>query len=135
MTPGGTDVGNRGNDVVARLQSLLETMVRSVGGLRGVIIADRFGLPVIGHRFKDPSTGAAMATFAFTAAERLATNLQLPGTQGILIEGDSWKVLVQAIGNGFSVLYLLDADANLGFAKLYVDKWRVELSELLSASD
>lgn len=73
----------------------------------------------------------AVATLVRSAARNVAINLQLSEMKDVLIAGQGWKVLVQSLGAGFTLIFVLSDEVNLGFVKLLAAKHVPELQELI----
>jgi predicted regulator of Ras-like GTPase activity (Roadblock/LC7/MglB family) len=110
----------------------LETLANEVGGVRAAVVGDRSGLPIV-STFRGPSsmTTTAMATLALSAATKVTSSLNLPEPDDILIEAGGWRVIVQLLGNGFTLTCVLPAEGNLGLVKLAMQARGREIRELL----
>src|SRR5438093_816209 len=83
--------------------------------------------------FRGPAsmTMTAMATLAMSAATKVTSSLNLPEPDDILIEAGGWRVLVQLLGNGFTLTCVLPADENLGLVKLAMQARGREIREII----
>jgi predicted regulator of Ras-like GTPase activity (Roadblock/LC7/MglB family) len=110
----------------------LETLANEIGGVRAAVVGDRSGLPIV-STFRGPSsmTTTAMATLALSAATKVTSSLNLPEPDDILIEAGGWRVIVQLLGNGFTLTCVLPAEGNLGLVKLAMQSRGREIRELL----
>jgi predicted regulator of Ras-like GTPase activity (Roadblock/LC7/MglB family) len=125
-------VNPEGRSLDRALVEALETLANEIGGVRAAVVGDRSGLPII-STFRGPSsmTTTAMATLAFSAATKVTSSLNLPEPDDILIEAGGWRVLVQLLGNGFTLTCVLPAEGNLGLVKLAMQSRGREIRELL----
>ena len=124
------DVDGRSLD--RALVQALETLANEIGGVRAAVVGDRSGLPIV-STFRGPSamTTTAMATLALSAATKVTSSLNLPEPDDILIEAGGWRVIVQLLGNGFTLTCVLPAEGNLGLVKLAMQSRGREIRELL----
>lgn len=124
------DVDGRSLD--RALVQALESLANEIGGVRAAVVGDRSGLPIV-STFRGPSsmTTTAMATLALSAATKVTSSLNLPEPDDILIEAGGWRVIVQLLGNGFTLTCVLPADGNLGLVKLAMQARGREIRELL----
>jgi predicted regulator of Ras-like GTPase activity (Roadblock/LC7/MglB family) len=124
------DVDGRSLD--RSLVQALETLANEIGGVRAAVVGDRSGLPIV-STFRGPSsmTTTAMATLALSAATKVTSSLNLPEPDDILIEAGGWRVIVQLLGNGFTLTCVLPAEGNLGLVKLAMQSRGREIRELL----
>ena len=116
----------------AALGKCLEALAEEIGGVRALVVGDRSGLPIV-STFRGPSsmTTTAMATLALSAATKVTSSLNLPEPDDILIEAGGWRILVQLLGNGFTLTCVLPADENLGLVKLAMQARGREIREIL----
>jgi predicted regulator of Ras-like GTPase activity (Roadblock/LC7/MglB family) len=121
-----------GHSLDRALVEALETLANEVGGVRAAVVGDRSGLPIV-STFRGPSsmTTTAMATLALSAATKVTSSLNLPEPDDILIEAGGWRVIVQLLGNGFTLTCVLPAEGNLGLVKLAMQARGREIRELL----
>jgi predicted regulator of Ras-like GTPase activity (Roadblock/LC7/MglB family) len=121
-----------GRSLDRALVQTLETLANEIGGVRAAVVGDRSGLPIV-STFRGPSsmTTTAMATLAFSAATKVTSSLNLPEPDDILIEAGGWRVLVQLLGNGFTLTCVVPAEGNLGLVKLAMQSRGREIRELL----
>jgi predicted regulator of Ras-like GTPase activity (Roadblock/LC7/MglB family) len=121
-----------GRSLDRELVQALETLANEIGGVRAAVVGDRSGLPIV-STFRGPSsmTTTAMATLALSAATKVTSSLNLPAPDDILIEAGGWRVLVQLLGNGFTLTCVLPAEGNLGLVKLAMQSRGREIRELL----
>src|SRR2546422_4128001 len=98
---------------------VLESLGDEIGGVRALVVGDGSGVPIV-STFRGPAsmTTPAMATLAMSAATKVASSLNLPEPDDILIEAGGWRVLVQLLGNGFTLTCVLPADENLRLVNL-----------------
>ena len=125
-------VNSEGRSLDRALVQALETLANEIGGVRAAVVGDRSGLPIV-STFRGPSsmTTTAMATLAFSAATKVTSSLNLPEPDDILIEAGGWRVLVQLLGNGFTLTCVVPAEGNLGLVKLAMQSRGREIRELL----
>ena len=121
-----------GRSLDRALVQALETLANEIGGVRAAVVGDRSGLPIV-STFRGPSsmTTTAMATLALSAATKVTSSLSLPEPDDILIEAGGWRVIVQLLGNGFTLTCVLPAEGNLGLVKLAMQSRGREIRELL----
>jgi predicted regulator of Ras-like GTPase activity (Roadblock/LC7/MglB family) len=121
-----------GRSLYRSLVQALETLANEIGGVRAAVVGDRSGLPIV-STFRGPSsmTTTAMATLALSAATKVTSSLNLPEPDDILIEAGGWRVIVQLLGNGFTLTCVLPAEGNLGLVKLAMQSRGREIRELL----
>ena len=121
-----------GRSLDRALVQALETLANEIGGVRAAVVGDRSGLPIV-STFRGPSamTTTAMATLALSAATKVTSSLNLPEPDDILIEAGGWRVIVQLLGNGFTLTCVLPAEGNLGLVKLAMQSRGREIRELL----
>jgi len=114
------------------LGHVLESLATEIGGVRALVVGDRSGLPIV-STFRGPSsmTTTAMATLAMSAATKVTSSLNLPEPDDVLIEAGGWRVLVQLLGNGFTLTCVLPADENLGLVKLAMKARGREIREII----
>ena len=114
------------------LVHVLESLATEIGGVRALVVGDRSGLPIV-STFRGPSsmTTTAMATLAMSAATKVTSSLNLPEPDDVLIEAGGWRVLVQLLGNGFTLTCVLPADENLGLVKLAMKARGREIREII----
>ena len=114
------------------LVHVLESLAEEIGGVRALVVGDRSGLPIV-STFRGPAsmTTTAMATLAMSAATKVTSSLNLPEPDDILIEAGGWRVLVQLLGNGFTLTCVLPADENLGLVKLAMQARGREIREII----
>jgi predicted regulator of Ras-like GTPase activity (Roadblock/LC7/MglB family) len=114
------------------LRHVLESLATEIGGVRALVVGDRSGLPIV-STFRGPAsmTTTAMATLAMSAATKVTSSLNLPEPDDILIEAGGWRVLVQLLGNGFTLTCVLPADENLGLVKLAMKARGREIREII----
>jgi len=114
------------------LVHVLESLADEIGGVRALVVGDRSGLPIV-STFRGPAsmTTTAMATLAMSAATKVTSSLNLPEPDDILIEAGGWRVLVQLLGNGFTLTCVLPADENLGLVKLAMQARGREIREII----
>jgi len=114
------------------LGQVLESLAHEIGGVRALVVGDRSGLPIV-STFRGPTsmTTTAMATLALSAATKITSSLNLPQPDDILIEAGGWQVLVQLLGNGYTLTCVLPADENLGLVKLAMRARGREIREIL----
>jgi predicted regulator of Ras-like GTPase activity (Roadblock/LC7/MglB family) len=114
------------------LLHVLESLEDEIGGVRALVVGDRSGLPIV-STFRGPTsmTTTAMATLAMSAATKVTSSLNLPEPDDILIEAGGWRVLVQLLGNGFTLTCVLPADENLGLVKLAMQARGREIREII----
>src|SRR5438034_6904788 len=62
---------------------------------------------------------------------KVTSSLILPEPDDILIEAGGWRVLVQLLGNGFTLTCVLPADENLGLVKLAMQARGREIREII----
>ncbi len=106
-------------DVEARLQNVLADVARSAAGLKVLVVGDPSGLAVAAlARESRTQTATAMATLLLSAVGRVTTNLQLVGPFVVTIESPRGCVVVHDLGDGFSLLGLVDGEADLEPAKV-----------------
>jgi predicted regulator of Ras-like GTPase activity (Roadblock/LC7/MglB family) len=122
----------QGRSLDRALVEALETLANEIGGVRAAVVGDRSGLPIV-STFRGPSsmTTTAMATLALSAATKVTSSLNLPEPDDILIEAGGWRVIVQLLGNGFTLTCVLPAEGNLGLVKLAMQARGREIRELL----
>jgi len=115
-----------------RLRQVLEGLAKEVSGLRALVVGDRSGLPIASVG-RGPKTLAAtaMATLALSAAEKVTSALGLPAPRGIVIEADPWVVLVQSLGNGFTLLSVFPTTKDLEATRDAIIEGAVVVRELL----
>jgi len=125
-----TEVTMRSSDEA--LVHVLESLADEIGGVRALVVGDRSGLPIV-STFRGPAsmTTTAMATLAMSAATKVTSSLNLPEPDDILIEAGGWRVLVQLLGNGFTLTCVLPADENLGLVKLAMQARGREIREII----
>lgn len=125
-------VDMNGRSLDRALVQALESLANEIGGVRAAVVGDRSGLPIV-STFRGPSsmTTTAMATLALSAATKVTSSLNLPEPDDILIEAGGWRVIVQLLGNGFTLTCVLPADGNLGLVKLAMQARGREIRELL----
>lgn len=118
----------------AQLRRIIETFARSTPGVRGVAIADRNGLPVASS-FRtrlDLATASAMSTLAVQAAENVFTNFGYAKFHCVTMEGgDALIVACKVRGGLVNLIAVLAPDANLGFARIAIDRTTDEIAEVL----
>src|SRR2546428_143280 len=120
----------RGDD--AALVRVLASPASEIGGVRALVVGDRSGLPIVSTcRGSASMTTTAMATLALSAATKVTSSLNLPEPDDILIEAGGWRVLVQLLGNGFTLTCVLPADENLGLVKLAMQARGREIREII----
>ena len=114
------------------LVHVLESLATEIGGVRALVVGDRSGLPIV-STFRGPAsmTTTAMATLAMSAATKVTSSLNLPEPDDVLIEAGGWRVLVQLLGNGFTLTCVLPADENLGLVKLAMKARGREIREII----
>jgi len=114
------------------LVHVLESLASEIGGVRALVVGDRSGLPIV-STFRGPAsmTTTAMATLAMSAATKVTSSLNLPEPDDVLIEAGGWRVLVQLLGNGFTLTCVLPADENLGLVKLAMKARGREIREII----
>ena len=114
------------------LVQVLESLADEIGGVRALVVGDRSGLPIV-STFRGPAsmTTTAMATLAMSAATKVTSSLNLPEPDDILIEAGGWRVLVQLLGNGFTLTCVLPGDENLGLVKLAMQARGREIREII----
>jgi len=114
------------------LGHVLESLATEIGGVRALVVGDRSGLPIV-STFRGPAsmTTTAMATLAMSAATKVTSSLNLPEPDDVLIEAGGWRVLVQLLGNGFTLTCVLPADENLGLVKLAMKARGREIREII----
>jgi len=116
-----------------RLELVLRRIARQLD-LSAMVVGDRNGLPIASFSRADHSLAAtAMATMILYAAENVAANLGLVGQEDVLVEGRGWKVLVRALGDGFTLLAVMEGEVNLGLLRLEIARAIPQLKELLGA--
>jgi predicted regulator of Ras-like GTPase activity (Roadblock/LC7/MglB family) len=110
----------------------LEALANEIGGVRALVVGDRSGLPIVSS-FRGPAsmTTTAMATLAMSAATKVTSSLNLPEPDDVLIEAGGWRVLVQLLGNGFTLTCVLPAEENLGLVKLAMRARGREIREII----
>jgi len=118
------------------LVHVLESLASEIGGVRALVVGDRSGLPIVStFRGSASMTTTAMATLALSAATKVTSSLNLPEPDDILIEAGGWRVLVQLLGNGFTLTCVLTcvlpADENLGLVKLAMQARGREIREII----
>src|SRR5437016_3389634 len=114
------------------LVQVLESLADEIGGLRVLVVGDRSGLPIVStFRGRASMTMTAMATLAMSAATKVTSSLNLPEPDDILIEAGGWRVLVQLLGNGFTLTCVLPADEDLGLVKLAMQARGREIREII----
>ncbi len=114
------------------LVQVLESLADEIGGVRALVVGDRSGLPIVStFRGRASMTMTAMATLAMSAATKVTSSLNLPEPDDILIEAGGWRVLVQLLGNGFTLTCVLPADENLGLVKLAMQARGREIREII----
>ena len=125
-----TEVTMRSSDEA--LVHVLESLADEIGGVRALVVGDRSGLPIV-STFRGPAsmTTTAMATLAMSAATKVTSSLNLPEPDDILIEAGGWRVLVQLLGNGFTLTCVLPGDENLGLVKLAMQARGREIREII----
>ena len=125
-----TEVTMRSSDEA--LVHVLESLADEIGGVRALVVGDRSGLPIV-STFRGPAsmTTTAMATLAMSAATKVTSSLNLPEPDDILIEAGGWRVLVQLLGNGFTLTCVLPADENLGLVKLAMQARGREIRDII----
>jgi predicted regulator of Ras-like GTPase activity (Roadblock/LC7/MglB family) len=125
-------INAHGRSLDRALVEALETLANEIGGVRAAVVGDRSGLPIV-STFRGPTsmTTTAMATLALSAATKVTSSLNLPEPDDILIEAGGWRVIVQLLGNGFTLTCVLPAEGNLGLVKLAMQARGREIRELL----
>ena len=114
------------------LVQVLESLADEIGGVRALVVGDRSGLPIVStFRGRASMTMTAMATLAMSAATKVTSSLNLPEPDDILIEAGGWRVLVQLLGNGFTLTCVLPGDENLGLVKLAMQARGREIREII----
>ena len=114
------------------LVQVLESLADGIGGARALVVGDRSGLPIVStFRGHASMTMTAMATLAMSAATKVTSSLNLPEPDDILIEAGGWRVLVQLLGNGFTLTCVLPADEDLGLVKLAMQARGREIREII----
>lgn len=115
-----------------QLQRILERIADEVEGIRTVVVGDRSGLPIASLvQGQATMSATAMATMVLTAARNVATNMGLEELVDVLIEGKAWTIVVRSLGEGFTMLLLVDGDANLGLVKIQTERRANEIREVL----
>lgn len=124
------DEEGTGPDV--RLGQVLDALADEVGGIKALVVGDRSGLP-IASTLRGPNTmgATAMATLALSAASKVTSTLGLPEPDDILIEAGDWVVVVRLLGNGFTLMGVFSAGANIGYAKLAMYSRGREIRDLI----
>ena len=115
-----------------RLRQVLEGLAKEVSGLRALVVGDRSGLPIASvGRGPKILAATAMATLTLSAAEKVTCALGLPAPRGIVIEADPWVVLVQSLGNGFTLLSVFPTTKDLEATRDAIIEGAVVVRELL----
>ncbi len=116
-----------------RLQQLLESLSRSIGGSRIVAIGQSSGLPIASlDRGPNTMAATAMATLTLTAAKNVCSNLDLRDMSVVTIEGRGWKVFVHDLGNGFTCFVVANGDVDPGLVKHELERHAAELRRVLA---
>jgi predicted regulator of Ras-like GTPase activity (Roadblock/LC7/MglB family) len=115
------------------LTQVLESLAAEIGGVSALVVGDRAGLPIV-STFRGPTslTTTAMATLALSAATKVTSSLNLPEPDDILIEAGGWRVIVQLLGDGYTLTCVLPAEENLGLVKLAMKSHGREIRDILA---
>jgi len=126
------NVGMEAPTTAFRLQGLLDAFSREVEGIRVIVVGDARGLPVASLvRGKKAMATTAMSTLLMSAAKNMVSSLELTDMKDLLVEGESWVILLRSLGEGFTLLCLADETTNIGMLKLLADRRAAEVRELL----
>ncbi len=114
-------------DSETRLRNVLTEIARSAPGVKVLVVGDPSGLPIATlARGARTQAATAMATLLLSAAQRVTANLELVGSAAVIIEGGDWCVVVNDLGEGFSLLGVVDGGANVAAAKQSI-RYRLSL--------
>ena len=124
--------GPAAEGVDARLHRVLRKLAEDIPGLTNVVLSDPQGLPISTLvRGAGATAATAMGTLLRSAAKSVTTNLGLPAPEDVVIEAGSSTVLVRCLGRGVTLIAVLQQDANLGLAKLELDRHAGSFQELV----
>ena len=115
-----------------QLMAVLESLRRSVDGIRAVGLGDANGLPVA---FLGPSAekaaATAMAALLVSAGHRAAEALGLPSVREVHVHVDGPVFLVCPIEDRFTLLVILIDERNLETVRLRMQEAAAEIHAML----
>ncbi len=124
-----------GDGLDRRIASIFERLRKSLSGLAAIGLADANGLPVaFSGPTREKAAATAMAALLVSAAQRAADILTLPKVRELVIDADRFEVLVRPIGDRFTLVAILNGDANLGLARLLIQTCSDDLQIAMDAA-
>ncbi len=106
------------------LVPLLERLKRENASVKGVVLADKSGLPVADsfREEMDLMALSAMSTLILRSARTVFSNLGLRGGGTVILEGEDSIILVKQLDSELSLTLVADEDANVGLLNLEIEK-------------